>query len=76
LLLPSTLLTFAIAIPIGIYSALKKYSTGDHLLTVFSLLGLALPNFFIGLLFLAFAVQWFQKFDFSGANRRYDQPEF
>lgn len=59
LLLPATFLTFAIAIPIGVYSALRKYSLGDRCFTVFSLVGLAIPTFFLALLFLAFAVQWF-----------------
>lgn len=62
LLLPATLLTFLIAIPIGVYSALRKYSLGDRFLTVFSLIGLAVPNFFLALLVLAFAVQWFQSY--------------
>ena len=64
LLLPATLLTFLVAIPIGVYSALKKYSLGDKILTVFSLIGLAIPNFFLALLFLAFSVQWFQSYNF------------
>ncbi len=61
LLLPATLVTFAVAIPIGVYSALHKYSWGDRVLTVFSLLGLAVPNFFFALILLAAAVQWFQS---------------
>jgi peptide/nickel transport system permease protein len=61
LLLPATILTYLIAIPIGIYSALHKYSVGDRVLTVFSLFGLAIPNFFLALLMVAFAVQWFQS---------------
>ncbi|MCA9836197.1 MAG: ABC transporter permease, partial [Trueperaceae bacterium] len=64
LLLPATFLTFVIAIPIGVYSALHKYSLGDKLLTVFSLIGLAIPNFFLALIFLAFSVQWFQNFNY------------
>lgn len=64
LLLPATILIFIIAIPIGVYSALNKYSVGDRILTVFSLIGLAIPNFFLALIFLAFAVQWYQTFDF------------
>lgn len=64
LLLPATLLTFALAIPIGVYSAVRKYSLGDRFLTVFSLAGLALPNFFLALVLVAVAVQWFQAFDF------------
>ncbi|UCH25576.1 MAG: ABC transporter permease [Trueperaceae bacterium] len=60
LLLPATILTYLIAIPIGVYSALRKYSLGDRVLTVFSLIGLAVPNFFLALIFLALSVQWFQ----------------
>src|SRR5690606_23091240 len=60
LLLPSTILTFLIAIPIGVYSATRKYSIGDRFLTVFSLIGLAVPNFFLALLVLAFAVWFYQ----------------
>lgn len=62
LLLPATVLTFAVAIPIGVYSALRKYSIGDRILTIFSLIGLAIPNFFIALLLLAFAVGWYQNY--------------
>lgn len=60
LLLPATLLIYVIAVPIGVYSALHKYSLADRILTVFSLIGLAIPNFFLALLVLAFAVQYFQ----------------
>lgn len=63
LLLPATILTFMIAIPIGVYSAIRKYSIGDRILTVFSLIGLAIPNFFMALILLAFAVSWFQSFN-------------
>jgi peptide/nickel transport system permease protein len=59
LLIPATVLAFAIAIPIGVYSALHKYSLADRILTVFSLLGLAVPNFFLALIILALSVQWF-----------------
>ena len=61
LLLPATILTYLIAVPIGVFSAVRKYSIGDRILTVFSLIGLAIPNFFLALLVVAFAVQWFQS---------------
>lgn len=61
LLLPATILTFLIAIPIGVYSAIRKYSIGDRILTVFSLVGLAIPNFFMALILLAFAVGFYQN---------------
>lgn len=62
LLLPATALAFAIAIPIGVYSALHKYSLMDRVLTVFSLMGLAVPNFFLALILLAFTVGWFHHY--------------
>lgn len=58
LVLASTILIYLISIPIGVYSAVRKYSIGDRFLTIFSLVGLAIPNFFLALLILAFAVQW------------------
>ncbi len=60
LLLPATIISYLIAIPIGVYSAVRKYSIGDRLLTVFSLIGLAIPNFFFALIVVALLVQYFQ----------------
>jgi len=62
LVLPSLVLIYLIAIPIGVYSAIHKYSPADRALTVFSLIGLAIPNFFLALIILALIVMWFQNF--------------
>ncbi|MEA2528304.1 MAG: peptide/nickel transport system permease protein [Thermomicrobiales bacterium] len=43
-------LGLAIAIPVGIISATRQYSTIDNTVTVGSFLGLALPNFWLALL--------------------------
>lgn len=49
----STLLfIWAIAFPIGIYSAIKKNSIGAHLATFIGFIGLAIPNFLIALVFM------------------------
>jgi peptide/nickel transport system permease protein len=40
---------YAIAIPIGMYSAVRQYSLGDQVFTVLGFLGLATPNFMISL---------------------------
>jgi peptide/nickel transport system permease protein len=45
----SLLITWMLAIPIGIYSALRQYSPGDYLATVIGFIGLALPNFLLAL---------------------------
>lgn len=49
-------LTAVIAIPIGIYSAVRQYSIGDHLATLFGFIGLAIPNVLLtlALLYLTF----------------------
>ena len=39
--------TYLLAIPIGIYSALRKYSVGDFVITTLSYIGLALPGFIL-----------------------------
>jgi peptide/nickel transport system permease protein len=46
------LLTWAIAIPVGIYSALKQYSVGDYFFTFLGFMGLAIPNFLLALVLM------------------------
>jgi peptide/nickel transport system permease protein len=53
------ILTWLIAFPIGIYSATHQYSWGDYGLTVFGLLGIAIPNFLLALVLLYLANTWF-----------------
>ncbi|MCB1464622.1 MAG: ABC transporter permease [Nitratireductor sp.] len=53
------LFTWAIAFPIGIYSATRQYSWGDYGLTFVGLLGLATPNFLLALVLLYLAKEWF-----------------
>lgn len=45
-------LSFLIAIPIGIVSAVKKYSKFDNFFTVFSLVGVSMPVFFFALIMI------------------------
>jgi peptide/nickel transport system permease protein len=49
------LFTWAVAIPIGIYSAVKQYSWMDHFLTFVGFIGLATPNFLFALVLLWFS---------------------
>lgn len=46
------LFTWAIAVPIGIYSAVRQYSWMDYVLTVVGFIGLATPNFLFALVLL------------------------
>mgnify|MGYP001003608933 CR=1 FL=1 len=50
------LFTWAIAFPIGICSAVKKYSVGDYIVSAIGFIGLSIPNFLLGLVLMYFAV--------------------
>lgn len=54
--LTAILLTYALAIPIGIFSALYRHSFGDYLATFIGYIGLSLPNFMLALVLLYFSV--------------------
>ena len=49
-------LSYLIAIPLGIYSALNQYSIGDYIFTVLGYLGMATPAFLFALILLYIAV--------------------
>ncbi len=48
----SAIFTYAVAIPIGIYSATHQYSLGDYVVSIIGFIGLAIPNFMLALIFL------------------------
>jgi peptide/nickel transport system permease protein len=56
LTLSTLVVTWAIALPIGVFSAVKKYSIGDYLVTVVAFLGLAIPSFLLALVLMYVAV--------------------
>jgi peptide/nickel transport system permease protein len=57
LALAAVIFTWILAIPIGIYSAVRQYSVGDYVCTFIGFIGLAVPNFLLALviMYLAFA---------------------
>ena len=50
------LFTWAIGIPIGIYTATHKNTLGDHAATLAGFIGLSIPNFFLALVLMVFAL--------------------
>lgn len=50
----SLFLSYLIAIPIGVLSAVRQYSALDYSATIFSFLGISVPPFFFGLLMIYF----------------------
>ncbi len=51
LVIAAELLTLLLAIAIGVYSAIRQYSVFDYSATTLSFLGLAIPTFWLGLIF-------------------------
>lgn len=55
------LVALIIAIPLGIYSAIKQYSLFDFFATTFSFAGQAIPEFWLGLLLIIVFYAWLKN---------------
>ena len=55
----TVLFVYTVSFPIGIYSATRQYSWGDYGFTFIGYLGLATPNFLLGLILLYYFNKWF-----------------
>ena len=51
--------SWAVSIPIGLYSAVRQYSVGDYVATTVGFLGLATPNFLLALILIWLGVRFF-----------------
>jgi len=52
------LVTWVIAFPIGIYSAVRQYSIGDYVFTFLGFVGLAVPSFLVALVLMYIAFKY------------------
>jgi peptide/nickel transport system permease protein len=52
-------LTWMLALPIGIYSAVRQYSWGDYFFTGLGFIGLSLPNFLLALIIMYLGFRYF-----------------
>ena len=55
----AVLFTWALALPIGIYSAVRQYSIGDYVFTFIGFIGLATPSFLLALVLMYLGFTWF-----------------
>jgi peptide/nickel transport system permease protein len=53
------ILTWGIALPIGIYSAVRQYSIADYIFTFVGFVGLAVPNFLLALIIMYLGFRFF-----------------
>lgn len=51
--------TWLVALPIGIYSAVRQYSVGDYVATFVGFIGLAVPSFMLALILMYFGFTMF-----------------
>lgn len=59
LTLAAVIFTWVIALPIGIYSAVRQYSLLDYLFTLIGFLGLAIPSFLLALILMYIGFKYF-----------------
>lgn len=52
-------ITWGLALPIGIYSAVRQYSVGDYVFTLVGFIGIAVPNFLLALIVMYSAFRFF-----------------
>jgi peptide/nickel transport system permease protein len=52
------LLALLVAIPVGIFSAVRQYSAADYIITFLSFVGFSMPIFFLGILLLFLFAFW------------------
>jgi peptide/nickel transport system permease protein len=67
----SLIFVWVVALPIGIYSAVRRHSVGDHVFTFLGFIGLAVPNFILALVLMYVAYRYFGQ-SVGGLN----SPEF
>ena len=55
----SLILTWAIALPAGVYAAVYQYKMSDYVLGFIALFGMCVPNFLLALICIYIGQQWF-----------------
>ena len=58
LVVGNIVLLFAVAVPVGVYGAVRQYSLGDKAISMASYLFLGFPSFFLALIVVYLLLQW------------------
>lgn len=64
----ATVLQFLIAIPLGIKAAVNQYGVIDYTVTIFTMIGISLPTFFLGAIFIRLFVMELHWFPAQGID--------
>ncbi len=62
----AVIVIWGLALPIGIYSAVYKYSLGDYFFTFLAFLGIGIPNFMLALVILYVGFKYFHVQSIGG----------
>ncbi len=57
--IPTAILVYLLAIPLGIYSAVRQYSSLDYIFSLVGFIGLAIPNFLFAIIMLYVSSRYF-----------------
>jgi peptide/nickel transport system permease protein len=68
------LLASVVAVPLGVYSAIKQDTIGDYITRVITITGIALPNFWVAIMIIFFLVLSFGYFPPLGYASAWDDP--
>jgi len=68
------LLAIIIAVPLGLVSAIKQNTPADYIARIISITGIALPNFWVGILIVYFLVLLFAWMPPLGYSNLWDDP--
>lgn len=68
------LIATIIAVPLGLISAIKQDTPADYAARIISISGVALPNFWVGILIIYFLVLWFDWMPPLGYASLWDDP--
>ena len=55
----AVIFTWVVALPIGIYSAVRQYSVGDYVFTFIGFVGVAIPSFLLALIVMYLGFKYF-----------------
>jgi peptide/nickel transport system permease protein len=70
----SLFVALVVGLPLGIYAAVKRRTLGSASVSVFVLLGLSIPNFWLGILLILFASLYLHWFPPQGLHLVWQQP--
>jgi len=68
LVLASFIVSIGIGVPIGILSAVRQNTFADSFARIFALLGISMPNFWVGLLLMLIFSYWLRLLPASGSG--------